>query len=99
MDQVHPQTTTLLTAARQANDLSSYLASFPDDRSVMEPLRNAASMIDGAAKAIGKQELIELSTSLSFTANGIIRTERGIEKLNRLVSQILEIAESLTANS
>ena len=96
MNPVNDYATTLQKAARQANDLSSYLASFPNDWSVMEPLRTAASTIDEAARALGKQELIDLSTNLSFTANGIIKTERGIEKLNRLVEQILTIAESLT---
>ena len=98
MGSCNDQKTALLAAAIQAKDIGSYLDSFPSDRSVIEALRTAASTISEAALALEQEELLELSTSLTFTANGIISTARGVEKLNRLVSRILTIAGSLAAH-
>ena len=89
------QITALLEAARQAADIGSYLTSFPGDKSVQDLLRAAASTISETAQTIEHQELLKLSASLDFTANGIISTKRGVEKLNRLVYGILAIAEAL----
>ena len=89
------QKTALLAAAQQAKDIGSYLDSFPSDRSVIKSLRSAASRISEAARALDQEELQELSVSLTYTASGTISTARGVEKLNRLVSRIFTIAETL----
>jgi hypothetical protein len=99
MNSCNDQKATLLKAAQQANVIGSYILSFPNDRSVIQPLREAASTIDTAARALGHQELIDLSTNLVYTANGTISTARRLEKLTRIVGQILTIAESSAEHS
>jgi len=83
----------LLAAARQARDIGSYIATFPQDPAAVEPLRTVATRIADAARAIGDRELIERSKKLYHTAHGIIRTERGIDRLNSEITEFLGYVE------
>jgi len=84
----------LLAAARDAKNICAYLASFPDDSSATHALRKAASDIDSAARGIKNRALSELNSQFT-TAASVIMTEKGIEKLHRILTQILLIAEQM----
>ena len=85
----------LLAAARDARNICAYLASFPGDTSAQHPIRDAASAIDKAASNIKNRALSELSGQFTKATMGAISTEKGIQKLQRILTQILLIAEQM----
>ena len=85
----------LLAAARDARNTLGYLASFPGDSSALWPLRKAASAIDDAARRIKIRALSELSSQFTKATGGVIATDKGIRKLQRILTQILLMAEMM----
>ena len=91
----------LLHAAQRARSNCDYLADSPKDPSIRESLREAAADIDKAAQALQPlkmRELTELSNQFSAASSGIIVSIKGVEKLTRILSQVLLIAEVLAGD-
>ena len=85
----------LLSAARDAKNICAFLASFPGDSSTQQPLRDAASAIEDAANNIKNRALGELSGQFAQATRGVISTEKRVRKLQRILTQILLIAEQM----
>lgn len=83
----------LLAAARDARDICAYLATFPDDSSALQPLRKAAAEIDNAARKIKNRALSELNGQFTKATGGAVLNDKRIQKLHRILTQILLIAE------